>query len=674
MAKIFNLYLKLKKHPVLILILVVQISIIIYINLFMLKYHLGYDCSAYYLQPMEMWKQKTLLPENWDFQTTLYWDSPVIFAVLFYGLFDNIFIAYGLANLISIFLLVLVLNALFAQLHFSVRIRLLFYILFFSPYVAYANAYNDLGYFNMMFISCGAYSLKIAILFFIWLIFFRINQEKITGNLLAMYIISICSCFVTGISSGYYALIFGVVPICFYYVFRSCISDKWLKEYASSLIYVVLCSVSLLLGKYFAHNILGFESRDSIAIWTNISQFFDNLFSIFEGYLSISGSLPLNWSVSILTADGIQYAFRLLISMTMLFTGFYFIIYKVKQNKVCLKSILLWILISNICVFVFCYTKYGAAIFEDRYLIPIFIILMMLFSWWIDGVLEINKNKSIKRILISGFIVCVLVNNLCSWGWIHKSQNSFAYYEKIITQLEELDSQLVYVVGDKLTGRNLRVLDSTRVYKCSEDLKNIEHWGDYTYFDENSEYEGATVLICDKNNFFNLPAYFQNKYTLINTIDGSNTGVYYSYINPVDFTVGFSNKNFSRDFMYTKGILVNENSMFNADGALVVNGINSHAFWGPYVSVEAGTYNFTLNYEIVENSTEAYELGFFDIAINGQTFKGNNIVSNLSSVIIPDVTFSEDQVGSSLEYRAYIYGIEGIKLKINSVEIERISK
>ena len=91
MSRIKNLFMQAKQHPILSLILLLQVLVIVYINLFRLQYYIGYDCSAYYLQTIEMWRQKTLLPNDWSFQTTLCWDSPAILAMLFYGLTGNIF-------------------------------------------------------------------------------------------------------------------------------------------------------------------------------------------------------------------------------------------------------------------------------------------------------------------------------------------------------------------------------------------------------------------------------------------------------------------------------------------------------------------------------------------------------------------------------------------------------
>lgn len=143
MSRIKNLFMQAKQHPILSLILLLQVLVIVYINLFRLQYYIGYDCSAYYLQTIEMWRQKTLLPNDWSFQTTLCWDSPAILAMLFYGLTGNIFLSYGISNLIVVLLLVLCLNAILNRLDLSLGSKMVFFILFFTPFYMNNNSANN---------------------------------------------------------------------------------------------------------------------------------------------------------------------------------------------------------------------------------------------------------------------------------------------------------------------------------------------------------------------------------------------------------------------------------------------------------------------------------------------------------------------------------------------------
>lgn len=58
-------------------VFVLQIIWIIWSNLFQLKYRLGFDASSYLLQSMEIVKQGTLFISDWEYTTSLFWDSTV---------------------------------------------------------------------------------------------------------------------------------------------------------------------------------------------------------------------------------------------------------------------------------------------------------------------------------------------------------------------------------------------------------------------------------------------------------------------------------------------------------------------------------------------------------------------------------------------------------------------
>ena len=81
-------------------VIVVQSAIIIYSNLFELEHHLGFDASSAYLQAVEIWRCKSLVPSTFALTTTLGLDSPTPLAALFYGITGNIFLGFGIANII----------------------------------------------------------------------------------------------------------------------------------------------------------------------------------------------------------------------------------------------------------------------------------------------------------------------------------------------------------------------------------------------------------------------------------------------------------------------------------------------------------------------------------------------------------------------------------------------
>lgn len=671
MSRIKNLFMQAKQHPILSLILLLQVLVIVYINLFRLQYYIGYDCSAYYLQTIEMWRQKTLLPNDWSFQTTLCWDSPAILAMLFYGLTGNIFLSYGISNLIVVLLLVLCLNAILNRLDLSLGSKMVFFILFFTPFYMNNNSANNLDYFNMMFSSMSAYSVKVFIILFICLIFWRFYVEKDSSTIIFYAFFCIILCVISGISSGIYILIFAIAPIFFFYIVQFFIENEYYKKSLIAFLFLLLCSFAVLFGKLL-QSVVDFASKDSMAIWTNLEIFWNNIGSIFTGFYKLLGALPVSDSVNILSFVGISYAFRLGLATVILIVGIYNIVCVLRKRVINLEAFLVWIIVTHFLIFTFCYTTYGGTIFEARYLIPIFILLTILFAKWIDKIIFGSDNRNIKFIFSCGIFICIIAVNLYSWYCLEHSKNPYNVYESIIEQVGKINTPVVYLGGADMgiTGRNLRVLDNSRVYKLSEDMKGAHHWGDYTYYDENYEYEGPTTLICSDSFYDELPLYLKEQYSNVNKIMDTNINIYYSEYNPIDFRVGISDNKFNRDFLYTAGICVCDGGEFDESGAFVIDNFEGFVFWGPYVPAPTGKYNFTLNYEVLSDIKERQVVGEFDIALDSISFKKINIESNKNSVTINNLELTYNELGKLLEYRAYIY--DGVKIKLKSIEIERV--
>lgn len=533
-----NFYDVVKSHPILVLLIGCQLFVIIYINLFCLDRYIGFDCSTYYLQAMEMWKQKTFFPLNWEFQTTLLWDSPVTLAVPLYGLINNIFTAYGIANIIVCGLLTIALWNLQKELGCSTRSKLIFLLLFFSPYYTATNSANNLGYFSMIFTSMSAYSVKLLIVILLWQTFLILDREGIKRKGAILSCVSLSLCAFSGASSGCYILIMGVAPVVLFYIVRGLLDNRWLTRDLSALFFILLGGLLNLTGKFVVKHLIGFSAKDSMAIWTSLDRFWNNLFSIIGGYFQLTGALPSSGDVQILTVHGIHYSFRLVVSLLILITGIIMAFSGLSGKRGIGNQLIAWALIGHLLIFVFSYTTYGSLIFEDRYLIIIFIILCTFCAQWIDHTI-VKENASISFALKVGFVTCVAFCNILSYIFVYLSQNQYLIMQEIISQVSGKATPIVYVGGDEMNiiGRNLRVLDESKIYKYSTDMKTPYHWGDYTYYDVNSEYSGLTLLLCSEPFFSTLPEYLTSQYMLFHKVEGTNIGIYESQQNSIDFGV-----------------------------------------------------------------------------------------------------------------------------------------
>lgn len=83
---------------ILLFLVVSQILFLLIFNVCRMKYMVNFDSSTYMVQVMQIWKQGTLLIHDYYYSTMLTWDMPTLIAVVFYGIFHDVFLAYALAD------------------------------------------------------------------------------------------------------------------------------------------------------------------------------------------------------------------------------------------------------------------------------------------------------------------------------------------------------------------------------------------------------------------------------------------------------------------------------------------------------------------------------------------------------------------------------------------------
>lgn len=664
-----------KQHPILCALFIFEVAAIIFYNLFQGKYFLGYDASTYYLQIIETWKQKKLFLDSWAWQTALFWDSPLFLAVLFYGISGNIYTSVGVSNIIFLFLFLVVLFYIMKQLEASTSAKLLFFCLLLIPFISVTDNYNNIQYYFVMYVNLGVYLPKILIIFLLFCVHYRVRQAWGKVSTAILIIVSYLGLLITSISNGYFALIFGVAPMVIMYVVDWIIENRWDRAKLRVGVYLIGCVLISFFGKLFASRVLGFESLDSAAVWNSLTQFWDNFQSIFVGYLYLTGALPANEGVPILDKIGVGFLFRFFLSMIILIGGIFGVyrtIKQIRQGKTpnYMKLQVASVITINILVFILCYTTYGSPIFESRYLIIVLISLEMFASIWWDKIIFKNENKYCKRLLNMALVISILATDVYSYYYIHYSKNEYATMEKIVLEVEKTDAPVVYLLGDelKITARNIRVIDTGHVYRYMNDINTLHGWGDYTYFSDAGENTGSSILVCNKNTYETLPAYYISQYKLYASVSETDIGIYLADRNAIDPSVGI-NGDYNLDYFYTQGMCTYEHGNFDEDGNFVTDGTSGFATFGPYIQVPMGTYEFTLNYTVEQSPPDMECIGEFDIAVNAASISIVDMFAQNNSATI-QVSFDESYAGGALEYRSFVN--DGVIIALESVSIKKI--
>ncbi len=72
-----------------------------------MRYHIGYDASSFYLRAYEIWRQgRVFNPQDFVHQTNFFFDCPAPIAAFFMRFFNDVFLSYGLANIVVVLLIV----------------------------------------------------------------------------------------------------------------------------------------------------------------------------------------------------------------------------------------------------------------------------------------------------------------------------------------------------------------------------------------------------------------------------------------------------------------------------------------------------------------------------------------------------------------------------------------
>lgn len=644
---------------VLLSLLIMQGLIVIYFNLKLLGNHMGYDSSWSYLKAVLMWKEKTINSGAWSDQTSPFLDSSMPLASLIYGITGEILPSYGLANLIILLLIMICINSICCYLGEGIEARLFALNMLICPYLT--NGYyvfNDLGYFSNLISGPSFYCVRALIVLMVvreFIIIKSQNKIDVWGYL------SLILCFLAGMSSGIFIVVMILFPYLVYEIIMMFRSNEIKRLATKDTIYCITCIFFVIFGKIFANKVLNIIAIDGSRTWTSISKIYTNFGAPLQGLLKLIGVLPVDdTSISILSAEGIYRVFPLVI-FGVIVCSFAFVIKTLKTDLHTKNDVIMFLIIViavNYFVFGLFNAQYGSRLFEERYLVTTFMVIIILVSYYLDC-LDVNRLFSQTVIVI--LLICLIGNDYVSDKKYMQDTNETWQIPEISEIVDEQDAQLIYFWGNELKdlGRSLRVYDLNHIYKNINTEGGFHHWGDYLYLDDNSDYQGQTLLIISKDTNF-VPENILSLYTKIAELN--YVDIYKCEINPIDESVGITGST-SIDLPITPGIIMRNGSY---DGAgYVSDGTEGYIMYGPYCDTVDGTYDFILDYEIEGEGSAAFDVS---IDVGAEQLGVVDLIPGENQAVIKNINLQE---GHILEYR--VYCSSGTIIKINKVTIKRVN-
>lgn len=481
---------------ILFLILGFQAVALIFLNLTQLPYHLGHDTTVYIFQTIATWQQKKLLLDDWMYQTTFGLDSPVPLAALIYGMVKDVFVAYGLANIILTGCFSFVYLQLMKRFDMSLETKLV--LLNLALGLHFANFYmvfNSLEYGSVMFVDNGAYIVKTIIALLVLIC----SIDLMRGNAKKAYlIVTAALVMLSCISSGFWILVTSVAPIVIWRI-GDLARQKSFKPFKTdkTLHYTLLLAVLSAVGQFLMVVIFHHPTIDSAMKMITLQDFWKNIGNVFMGYFEVAGALG-SADGKLLSLEGMAMLILFIVAGIALFSVIYVMRDKEELSKIPTQVVMATV-IENFILFFICSAKWGALIYEVRYLILIYLISLITMGLLFER--QIYKIYSKDALIIVASLGIII--SFASSVIVYLRYNDNARVDRcnaFIAAVNTTDAKIVYNFGEEIfcDSRDMRCFDTDHVYKSVVDTGAghlIYHFGDSSYLDHPEDYTGPVIFI-----------------------------------------------------------------------------------------------------------------------------------------------------------------------------------
>jgi len=423
----------------LLLIFLIQFLLIALCNINLIDNNIDCDTAKLFVHIMKMAEYNSIIIPNWYYSTTFEIDCSSLLALPIYMLTNDIYLSFGLANIIFLAGLISIVFFLFKDK--NIMYPLLTANLFCIPYTV-----GMLDYFNMLFFGGAQYIIKGALpLFFIVLILWSESAQNKKRKLYSFIPLTVFEFLVliNAFSSGIYVLFVGFFPIlASYALYKILKCEKTAKlSYIIIGLTLVLSIIGIILNKIYIGG-----SRGAGMTLISIYQIIANTFGCFAGIFELFGGIShdLNVDVAVLSLEGIGILLKALLVHTFIVCGIIAFI-KILRKKADLRLVLLLsVFIWNMFVLLATNTKAGSSTYEYRYhiigMLPLICVsVIILLNYWNE--LKIFQ----KRIFATIVILTLICINVLSFPKALDRTDKQAELKTLCAYCDQLDVDYVYL-------------------------------------------------------------------------------------------------------------------------------------------------------------------------------------------------------------------------------------
>ncbi|MCR5790927.1 MAG: hypothetical protein K6G83_13655 [Lachnospiraceae bacterium] len=481
---------------IMLIILGIQILFIIWLNLFRCRDWIDHDASMLYSHTIHMWEQKKPVLQNYQEETFFHLDTSCILALPLYGLTHDIFLAYGISNVIFLILTLLIMNDLLKRLNVRDIYRYAGMLLYIIPYRV-----GLVQYVNMLFFECSFYNVCILVTILAVDLFLykkpENNDKKERFRYSAMLVLYALFTMLTAFSRGSYTLLVALLPVVFCYALEVILSPDGFRHIErSKIMLIVVTFASYAAGMGYA-KIRGLVPKTTGYCLEYPRDLVNNFLEVIWGHLSIF--LELN-NPEVFTKEGIFHLILLGYALFILILLIFNLKHAFKEEPYAnalryLTIIYLW----NCMILGLTDCSNSPWGFPERYLFPGFVPLLLSLPVMLTYMEQIKRDLLRQSAYFAVSILTFLTLAVCNLNTMEKiwqNEVDLQGVKEVLSYARANGIDTVFFVNDfnaALISRSLdpglhvapvdKLDDGTIIINTREDYASAHDRGSYS--DEN---------------------------------------------------------------------------------------------------------------------------------------------------------------------------------------------
>ena len=505
-------------------LVIFEFLFIAYINLFHIGDTIDEDFSGMLRHTMEIANNNRYFVREWSYPTSGEYDTPLFLAVLIYKITGNIFLAYGIANILNALLIGYCIYRVLAIAVAALRYRLLGIAMVLAAYV-----FGMLSYNNMMFFGGSQYVYKVLLPLLFLMVFFsaRENKKRYIFECVVFYGLFA----LTSFSSGLYVFLSGIVPIIICGVLFTAM--KALPVEIDGITHIVATVLIAAVG-VFLHGLAGIESRSFNPNFMTVrhdASFMDALSDVVNSFFDVVNPFAKG-TVSATSAEGVSFAIKwgmiVLILSGLLYVPRIFTLNMLRGNgkiassrdivSTCMISVFAW----NLFILLVTFSK-------SRYhligFIPLILCSVMVLEDTFSGKVQLVENVVLGTIAVMyAFFEIMTCTSFAPSYFRHENITSYYVNERICSEIKALADN--YEVNTVVFANTLEMAEIMRFYDPSRRYttymgseRRVTNYDYYLLDSDKSVIDDKNMLVVSDDGYNTLKSFIKDNYVDVGRLD-----------------------------------------------------------------------------------------------------------------------------------------------------------